>query len=323
MPHTLALRQAARTQAPRMPLPDLFRKTADLIDGQSNMVDDEIFKDAESIVSAALNALHQPERPEWVEYRLVQNDDQVDPRLYAALAACARQLLAGDAEDFFFMHKSPGLRVRFRLPVPASRRSKTVALLELRVAEWEATGLISGWSRAVYEPEQHLFGGPVSMKSVHRLFTADSLAWLDFWATTTSKQPAWAFSLLMIEAFFDELEIVGWEDRDVWDRLRRQAQRTYPGNKPEGWSSLCEKIQRVWSEPGRISNTVEPWAITHAKSFREEVRIEYPHWSQQYFQSSEAYVGPREAAAFFIVYHWNRARLPFVWQCAISEALVR
>ncbi|MFJ9361448.1 thiopeptide-type bacteriocin biosynthesis protein [Streptomyces mirabilis] len=299
---------------------EFVHRAADHLDGRSSTEDDPALRQAvQKFLDAGLSALVPSHTPQWVEYRLHQPDG-INPRLYAALAALARELLTGAAEDFFFMHKSPGLRVRFRLP-DRPERPDALSAVESHLTHWQHEGLIHGWSHAVYEPEAHIFGGPTSMESVHRIFTADSLAWADFWSTDALRRPVWALSLLMIEGLFDSLRIVGWEDRDVWDRLRRQGQRSFPGEKPDGWPDLRKKIQHLWSEPGRLHTTVESWGSPYAGAFRSAVQQEAPVWFDRYFTTAEAYVGPREAAAFLIVYHWNRARLPFTWQCAITEAL--
>lgn len=306
-----------------MSLPALLRASADVLEHGARDTEEELLRAVERIAALTVEAVHRQVTPEWAEYRLARPDDHVVPQLYAALADCARTLLAGPADDFFFMHKSPGLRVRFRMPAQGPARDKAITLLEERFTQWQGESLISHWHPAVYEPESHIFGGPTSMRSVHRLFTADSLAWADYWARSTSGRPAWAQSLVMLEALLSSLGIVGWEDRDVWDRLRRQGQRQLPGSPPEGWTGLCRKIHQVWTEPGRLAAAAEPWAAPYADAFRRAAARECPPWIERYFTAEGATVGAREAAAFFVVYHWNRARLPFEWQCAIAEALVQ
>ncbi|MGW6847782.1 thiopeptide-type bacteriocin biosynthesis protein [Streptomyces virginiae] len=305
-------------------LPEFLRKAADELDGLGSR-DEKFARAVEALLAGGLDAVHAAPPPEWVEYRLSLTGAMGGPELYAALGNCARRLLSGQAEDFFFMHKDPGLRVRFRLPGDRiGQREETVDGLSAVITGWQQQGLVEAWSRAVYEPEQHLFGGPVSMASVHRLFTADSLAWAEHWAhRPEDRRPAWAVSLVMIEALLDALGIVGWEDRDVWDRLRRQAGRSIDGARAAGWDETVTKIHRVWSEPGRLAATTRPWNLPYPEAFAVAARQECPRWLSGYFASPGAYVGPREAAAFFIVYHWNRAALPFSWQCAIVEALLR
>jgi thiopeptide-type bacteriocin biosynthesis protein len=306
----------------RLSLPDMLRRTAvHLEGGQPELSDSSLLDAAQAIAITASEAIRQPRPLEWAEYRIMLPKSQDNSSLYAALAACARKELAERAEDFFFMHKSPGLRIRFRAREMQLRPSKVFASVEVQLNDWVRDGLIADWTRAVYEPEQHLFGGPISMESVHRIFTIDSLTWLNFWAKRNPDRPVWAFSLHMIEAIFANLGIVGWEDRDVWDRIRQKGMRSFGGNKPRGWEELSLKIRQVWSEPGRLDTVISPWGHGLAEDFRYALPRECEAWIKNYFASPLAYVGPREAASYLIIFHWNRSRLAFSWQCAITEAL--
>jgi lantibiotic biosynthesis dehydratase-like protein len=115
-----------------------------------------------------------------------------DARLYGRLEEVACELLGtGAAADFFFVHKAPGLRIRFALHGDAATAARLRELVYARAEEWLRDGLVAHTEAGVYEPEEHLFGGPVSMRSVHRLFTVDSLAWLGFHASDEKSLPAW------------------------------------------------------------------------------------------------------------------------------------
>lgn len=308
----------------RVPLPEFLRQTADGLDGAPGVREDlEFVRTAQRFLESGLAAVEKPGRKMWLEYRMAPSPGDAQLNLYAAVSACAREVLPHMAEDFFFMHKSPGLRIRFRLPAGDLEGREAGIHLEAQLEAWQRDGLISRWSHAVYEPEEYLFGGIRSMESVHRLFTADSLAWANYWSERRPGQPAWAFSLLMIQHLFDGLGVVGWEDRDVWDRLRRDAQRVLSGEKPEGWSGVCAKIRSVWGDPERLAAVVGKQGRDSIQEFMDVVADECPRWFTRYFNTADAYVGPRAAAAFLIVYHWNRAKLPFEWQCAIAEALAQ
>ncbi|SEC21032.1 thiopeptide-type bacteriocin biosynthesis domain-containing protein [Streptomyces sp. 2131.1] len=278
---------------------------------------------SERFLENGLNAIGGAVLPEWVEYKLVPPVGPIHAGLHGAMAEYCRELLRSEViSDFFFMDKEPGLRIRFRFcEVDIERQQR--ADLESRIVEWQSRGIINGWSKSFYEPEQYLFGGPVSMSSVHRLFTADSLAWADYWSSNQPRPPAWAFSLSMIEIFFEEMRILGWEGRDVWDRVRTQTHRQIFGDKPDGWSGTLVKIDQVWADPGRLESLINRPCRDYLADYQKMLKLECPVWIDKYFSSSHARIGPREAAAFYIAYHWNRARIPFVWQCAIAEALAK
>lgn len=306
----------------KLSLPAVLRQTVSYLeDDLPAGWDPSLLDAAQAIAEAASEAVRRPRTGRWAEYRLTLVASQEQSRLYRALASCARGELAARADEFFFMHKNPGLRIRFRAREPQAYPAKVFGTVEAQLDEWVRQRLISEWARAVYEPEQHLFGGPLSMRSVHRIFTIDSLTWLDFWANYTPGRPVWAFSLHMIEQLFESLGVVGWEDRDVWDRIRRNGMRSFHGDFPKGWEQLSRKIRQVWTEPGRLDAVVSSWGQDLSASFRSALPGECKAWVDTYFSTPQAYVGPREAAAYLIIYHWNRSRLDFSWQCAITEAL--
>lgn len=232
--------------------------------------------------------------------------------MYAELETLARQALAeGTASDFFFMHKAPGLRIRFQGSVG----------LETVLSGWQDKGLIEQWRHGVYEPESYLFGGDASMRSVHRVFTADSLAWLGY-HRLTAPGPAWAMSLLMVQSLLSTLKVVGWEDFDVWDRLRRRG-RALPGTAADPRiRTLGTALRAAWPSRDRLAAKLSPEAVALAEEYHAQVLDEGPRWLEEYFESGHAVIGPREVAAFVIIFHWNRARLSGARQALITEALL-
>jgi thiopeptide-type bacteriocin biosynthesis protein len=248
--------------------------------------------------------------------------------VYRELLRTAEDLLGhAGAENFFFMHKPPGLRVRFET---AGRcRSGLERELSARAARWRAAGLIADATPAVYEPEAHLFGGPVSMASVHRLFTADALAWLGYHVLACTAPvhpgPNWAFSLALLRSLFDGLGVVGWEDRDVWDRIRRDAGRRLaaPALAVDGFGRAADGVRQAWSNRTDLRAQLSPAVETLLDRFGLAARAEGHRWLAEYFTTRDAYVGPREAVAYYVVYHWNRGGLPAVRQAFLAESLAR
>ncbi|MFI6904545.1 thiopeptide-type bacteriocin biosynthesis protein [Nonomuraea sp. NPDC050394] len=240
--------------------------------------------------------------------------------VYVELLRLAGDLLSGGAANFFFMHKPPGLRVR--VEAPPGLRPRMLATVEERTGRWRTGGLVTSVTPACYEPEAHLFGGPVSMTSVHRLFTADSMAWLGF-HTSVRPGPAWAFSLVLLRRLFAALGVVGWEDRDVWDRVRRSTgRRLSPGHRAaDGFGRAAEGVRRVWADETALRELLAPETQPLIDRYAADVTTEAARWRTDYFDTWHAYVGPREAAAFAVVFHWNRGGLPFARQAFLAEAL--
>jgi thiopeptide-type bacteriocin biosynthesis protein len=309
----------------RLPLTDfLLRCARSLADGQP--AQDGAFVDArDAFLAGGMAALRAaPRRSSWVQVGVGVRRRPPDPELYRRLAATARELLEQPTVgNFFFMHKPPGLRVRFETAGPGRHRLEHD--LHRRLAAWQAEGLVEQVVPAVYEPETHLFGGRVSMRSVHRLFTADALAWLDYHALARERGgPAWALSLLMLRALFDALEIVGWEDLDVWDRIRRKTGRRL-AEQARGHTVLAraaDGIRAGWAAGDRLLEQLPPRARQIAATFQQAVAPEAARWRAEYFATRQAAIGPRQAAAYLTIFHWNRAGLPLLRQALLTEALV-
>ncbi|MEU5085208.1 thiopeptide-type bacteriocin biosynthesis protein [Streptomyces sp. NPDC021356] len=277
-----------------------------------------------TFLAAGLHALreHAPDAG-WVQLN-VRAEPAGWPCLYRRLAVTARDLLGtGTARDFFFMHKPPGLRVRFHAAQPA-RAEELRATLVRRLAP-AADG---SWAEPVcdvYEPETYLFGGPRSMPHVHRLFTADSLAWLDA-HTAVAGEPVpadWRVSLTLLGSVFDGLGIVGWEHRGVWQAVRDGTGRRLPGGLGDAARQrAADGIRAYWdqSPDDRLAALPEHWRDV-LRPHTRQVRRAAERWRAHYFASGGASVGPRRAAAHHVIFHWNRGRLSTARQCLLTEAL--
>jgi thiopeptide-type bacteriocin biosynthesis protein len=268
-------------------------------------------------VTAGLAAVtNQAPASPWLQWGLAGHR----PGLYAALLDLTTTLIdQGTVSDFFFMHKPPGLRVRFRVDPAALVGIR--GDLAGRLAEWRADGLVDGVTAGVYEPEQQLFGGPAAMPHVHRLFTADSLAWLAR-ASVREPGPAWAFSLALLASVLPAMGIHGWEDLEVWQRIRQQCHRTVPaGLDPARTAAVATGVRAAWADPERLLSELPAAARatldTHGTTMAEVAA----RWREEYFTAPGAIIGPREATAFFVIFHWNRGGLSAVTQALVTAAL--
>ncbi len=270
-----------------------------------------------AFVTAGLAAVTDQAAPSpWLQWYLAGHRRA----LYAALLDLTTTLIdQGTVNDFFFMHKPPGLRVRFRVDPGASARIR--GDLAGRLADWQADGLVDGVTAGVYEPEQQLFGGPVAMPHVHRLFTADSLTWLGR-ASVRDPGPAWAFSLALLASVLPAMGIDGWEDLEVWQRIRQQCHRTVPtGLDPARAAAVATGVRAAWAEPARLRSELPAAARvvldTHGPAMAEAAT----RWREEYFADPRAIIGPREATAFFVIFHWNRGGLGPATQALVTAAL--
>lgn len=273
----------------------------------------------EALTGVSVPQAADPDR--WLQFDVTVKSP--DPRLYAELATTTAGLDdSGLIGDFFFMHKPPGLRLRYRAAGDADRplRHRLAGML----ARLRGDGLIHGYRPWRYEPEQRLFGGPMSMRHVHRLFTADSAAWLDVHATGPHPPATvWAVSLLMTRALLDALGVGGWEDLDVWDRIERHGGRVLaPAAAADPRAvQLIDVLRRGWADPDVLGGRIPAPARAALDTWRAAVPPIAEDWISDYFATRTAAVGPRAAAAFAVIFHWNRARLSLGQQALITHAL--
>jgi thiopeptide-type bacteriocin biosynthesis protein len=259
----------------------------------------------------------------WLQRNVSLISQEHHRELCARIGALAAPLLAsGLATNLFFMHKPPGLRLRFE--TSADRLLELTDELNQATKAWSEAGLIGRVTPAVYEPEDYLFGGPAAMNGVHRLFTLDALAWLEHHALPANlRTPAWALSLALLQPVFRGLGIDGWEHVGVWQKVRALTGRTL---SPELQTAmdldpLAEGFRSAWREKqallGQLTDSDRAIVARHSEATVSHAQS----WTAEYFETDAACVGPREAAAFYAVFHWNRGRLPMMTQVLLTEAL--
>ncbi|MEU2060911.1 thiopeptide-type bacteriocin biosynthesis protein [Streptomyces sp. NPDC013455] len=280
-----------------------------------------------TFVTAGLSALRD-DLPEagWVQIGLAPGPPPWT-RTYQVLADTARELIArGRARSFFFMHKPPGLRVRFEVSAPGDGDALREELLG-------RFGHLDGRPGpplcGVYEPETYLFGGARSMRYVHELFTMDSLAWLDHHVGHGegggSARPVadWRVSLALLSDLLRGLGVVGWEHRGVWQVVRDEAGRRLAGPAPDDDTRRAAAgIAEAW-HAGRdgLLAPVPPERRAVLEAHGDAVFRAAERWRTGYFESGQARVGPRRAAAHHAVFHWNRGRLSLARQSLLVHAL--
>lgn len=287
----------------RVPLAEFL---ADCLDPAG---DEELVAARLTFLAGGLDALRTAGAPRWTQVGLAG----VAAGLYPALRDAVEQLLAdGEITDFLFTHGSPGLRVRFA--AAPGRAVPVRAEVRRLAARWRRRGLVVEAVPGVYEPEAHLFGGPDSMRHAYQLFTVDSVFWLRHHSDIGDNTPSWVVSLRMLRAVFDGLQITGWEDRDVWARVRDiVGGEPGPGaDEPAGWWTGEDELLSRLPEPTR--ELLEQHA--------QRVVPVLERWRAEYFDTDQARVGPREAVAYHVVQHWNRAKLGSARQARILDSLV-
>jgi thiopeptide-type bacteriocin biosynthesis protein len=301
---------------------EYLRWCADTLAGRTP-IDPTRVEERDTFIGAGLAAITPCDESRWVQVGVALRPDRA-AQLYRELRAVAGDLLAGSvATNFFFMHKPPGLRLRFEAN-PGRYDQLREAVLGA-IDDWVARGMASRIAHGVYEPEAYLFGGKESMPYVHRLFTADSIAWLELHgrAETRARTPTWIVSLQMLRPILRALDIDGWEDRGVWRAVAANTGRSLPDESRSllNAGSVASDIRSIWNETNDTRASFEEEEAALLESYEASVTETARDWWTNYFASGRASIGPRAACGFVTIFHWNRAALSLLRQGLIVEAL--
>jgi thiopeptide-type bacteriocin biosynthesis protein len=254
----------------------------------------------------------------WLRYDL----DAVSPgpptSLYATLGGTAAMLLHGRAAtDLFFVHTPAGLRLRCL----ASQPNTADVAWQAALAEARGRGWLAAWRPAPFEPSLQGFGGPEAMAAAHRVFTADSLAWLGYHARAARPVPTvarWSASLLMIRALTDGLGLTARESDDLWDRIGRSTRRLQAFDPADpATRRLATALRAGWDEPGTLRDRLDPQQADLVATYESAVGPAAAAWRDA------AHPGWRHGVALAVLFHWNRAGMPVSHQRLLATALSR
>jgi hypothetical protein len=171
----------------------------------------------------------------------------------------------------WFVHKPPGVRLRFEADDPATTLEP---VLDPWLIDVERRSEVRGFRFGVYEPEEHRFGGPVGMALAHELFDLDTTLLLPSIAggLAAEERARWgvrATQSLLRGAVDDWAE--AW---DVWRRLQ-VAVAELPDDAPapplagvlDAADSPSREIGarlRACADAGRLSVGVRQWCTDAA-----------------------------------------------------------
>ncbi|MFL6126678.1 thiopeptide-type bacteriocin biosynthesis protein [Actinophytocola sp.] len=264
----------------------------------------------------------------WVQVGLAPDHRQPRRTLLGELAALVRDWRAGGVvDDFFFMHKPPGLRVRFA--AAPGRTPFLRAEVDRLAAGWRADGLVAGVEPGTYVPETHRFGGEAAMDHVHRMFTADAVAWLGFHAGAATA-PAWALSFVLLRQVFDAMGLGERRERAVWAGVAG-AGRLVPAEAPsteaagrrlwQWWRRPDELLAALPDDVRRIAAAHAAEVSPHAAAWATTLRGGDGDTDSDTESDTESGGEVAEAVTWYVVFHWNRAALSFGRQALLTAAL--
>ncbi|MFE7135849.1 hypothetical protein ACFVIM_33865, partial [Streptomyces sp. NPDC057638] len=96
------------------------------------------------------------------------------------------------------------------------------------------------------------------------------------------------------------------------------------GPRPRGRPRAVDGIQRFWRlDRDRLTADLPEPLRSSVDSHRDAVRQAARHWRSGFFAAGDTdRLGPRRAAAYCVIFHWNRGRFTAALQKLLTEALV-
>lgn len=241
----------------------------------------------------------------WKQVNITHPGQDPNEREHHAVKHLARVLPAAEAggliASWWFIRKGPW-RIRYQ-PADHTASQDADPLHPLLTA-----GVT--WTRDIYEPEVHAFGGAASMDAAHALFHADSRHLLGFLnGTPTDRRER---SLILCTALMRAAGLDVNEQGDVWAQVAEQ--RTgLPGQPadPQVWAVFTRDVRHLLLGQARADLIGPGWLAafedtgTALRTLREDGNLTR---------------GIRAVIALHLVFHWNRWGLPATEQAMLARA---
>lgn len=276
---------------------------------------------------------------EWHQINIALLPDAIEPTALAHLAPLLTELAAASKiESWFYVRKPPGCRLRYSAAryVTLGRRS-IFALCRPHfrpphhdTAAWHLgecldglrdVGLIQRWNTAIYEPEQHAFGGAASMEIAHEFFHHDSHHAVNYFALGASPAASPGrreISILLISLMLRAARLDWYEQGDVWARVAEH--RILPADtnpSPERARTYSQTLRSFLAADGtRLLMAGGPlapftaWAAAYTETGRNLADLA---------EAGKLTRGLRSILAHHVIFAWNRLGLTVGTQAIIAH----
>jgi thiopeptide-type bacteriocin biosynthesis protein len=217
---------------------------------------------------------------------------------------------AGAITTWFFVRKRPCWRIRYA-PVAGPQDA-----IDDRLDALVAAGSVARWTKSVYEPEVHAFGGTQAMDSAHRFFHQDShnlLCFLRGDAAPHKRETSLMLCSLMLRA----AGLDWYEQGDVWARVAAHRPPS-PDAELNSKDRLHTAVRRLITvdpqyvmQPGGALAGAEAWAAAYTGAGSDLARLN---------QTGQLHRGIRDVLAHHVIFAWNRLGLSYSAQAALTTA---
>ncbi|MEC3997221.1 methyltransferase, FxLD system [Actinacidiphila sp. DG2A-62] len=209
------------------------------------------------------------------------------------------------AAQWWFIRKPPGWRLRLRSEDPRP------AVIETALADLQAGGRITSWTRGVYEPEVRAFGGELAMDVAHRLFHHDSQHLLT--AQGSDGLGPRERAVLLFSTLFRAAGLDWFEQGDVWGQvLDLRGTASVHALPPHRAAAVGEKVRRLMRVDASSAPELLPptWTDAHAEAGQQLARLA---------QHGQLDRGLRAVLAHCFIFHANRAGLAATDQATVAH----
>lgn len=261
-------------------------------------------------------SLALPERVAWLQINLEWAEtDEPRPRhereLFRLLAEPVARARSAGLESFWFVHKDPGLRLRFGFDAP---RPGAIERLEDALRGLQEQRLIRTWFKSPYEPEVFLFGGSEATAAVHRYFDADSELCLQWYLREPTAGWRVSAPVLSLGVLVDLVQRCIQPREEVWD-VWCNLERVHGGDSGAYADIPLIGIRELHSLCGPVAAPVlDGYARANAALASALDTV---------WRSGKLLVGPRGILVSLAGFHWNRYGIERTAIQAIVNAAVR
>ncbi|MFC0039527.1 thiopeptide-type bacteriocin biosynthesis protein [Actinomadura rayongensis] len=170
------------------------------------------------------------------------------------------------------------------------------------------------WTRDIYEPEIHAFGGSASMRAAHTLFHHDSAHLLTYLATNPADRRE--RSLVLCTALMRAAGLDWAEQGDVWARIaeQRAGLRTEPRDPqahPGSWAAFTCGVQHLLRGAARPDRIGTEWLAAFENAGRALRTLR---------EDGDLTRGVRAVITQHVIFHWNRIGLRATAQATLAQA---
>lgn len=265
--------------------------------------------------------------PSWTQINVALDDKskQWERLMAGQFQDGVRRWLAEDSgRSFFFVNKSPGIRLRM-----LASRGADITLITDMLGEMRADGSIISWTLGAYEPEVFQFGGETGLALTHEYFTVESLGVMAFQRARLKGQSAMRaeqFSILLIDMLLrsvvgDEMEVWDvWCKMELTGRVDRSAIKRYSADntgRPVP-RRLRDQLRNIHFDSSRIA---EPEGALF-DSYRAQT-TEIARRLRRADEDGHLLWSVRHILPFWIIFHWNRMGFSLSRQRQLSRFMLR